>query len=226
MPPAWTDPCNGHFTHDLSRGKCPIEIAASRAPQPDDGSNGSHPTKGRTQQQVETFDLLLNATTPCGRDGISGWADGSAGTQRIEACSRLPAARATEHEVRIQQQCEGGGLKGGALLLNASSDHRTTTATATHTPLPPSPLPLPLRCHHPVTTIPPPPGVPDARLTTGVGTTVPATAVMRDALHRTNHSQYRRHRCHHSSPRHRRRRSPSRRSPSLQDDSTGWNTRP
>ena len=100
---------------------------ASRAPQPDDGSNGSHPTKGRTQQQVETFDLLLNATTPCGRDGISGWADGSAGTQRIEACSRLPAARATEHEVRIQQQCEGGGLKGGALLLNASSDHRTTT---------------------------------------------------------------------------------------------------
>jgi hypothetical protein len=31
MPPAaaWTDPCNGHFTHDQARGKCPIEIAAA-----------------------------------------------------------------------------------------------------------------------------------------------------------------------------------------------------
>mgnify|MGYP001446078534 CR=1 FL=1 len=29
MPPAWADPCNGHFTHDLARGKCPIEIAAA-----------------------------------------------------------------------------------------------------------------------------------------------------------------------------------------------------
>ena len=29
MPPAWIDPCNGHFTHELTRGKCPIEIAAA-----------------------------------------------------------------------------------------------------------------------------------------------------------------------------------------------------
>lgn len=29
MPPAWVDPCNGHFTHELVRGKCPIEIAAA-----------------------------------------------------------------------------------------------------------------------------------------------------------------------------------------------------
>ena len=29
MPPAWNDPCNGHFTHELTRGKCPIEIAAA-----------------------------------------------------------------------------------------------------------------------------------------------------------------------------------------------------
>jgi hypothetical protein len=29
MPPAWTDPCNGHFSHELIRGKCPIEIAAA-----------------------------------------------------------------------------------------------------------------------------------------------------------------------------------------------------
>ena len=29
MPPVWTDPCNGHFTHELARGKCPIEIAAA-----------------------------------------------------------------------------------------------------------------------------------------------------------------------------------------------------
>ena len=32
MPPAWSDPCNGHFTHELVRGKCPLEIvAANRA---------------------------------------------------------------------------------------------------------------------------------------------------------------------------------------------------
>lgn len=32
MPPAWTDPCNGHFPHEQVRGKCPIEIvAANRA---------------------------------------------------------------------------------------------------------------------------------------------------------------------------------------------------
>ena len=29
MPPAWTDPCNGHFTHELVRGKCPLEIVSS-----------------------------------------------------------------------------------------------------------------------------------------------------------------------------------------------------
>ena len=29
MPPAWTDPCNGHFSHELIRGRCPIEIAAA-----------------------------------------------------------------------------------------------------------------------------------------------------------------------------------------------------
>ena len=29
MPPAWSDPCNGHFTHEQTRGKCPIEIAAA-----------------------------------------------------------------------------------------------------------------------------------------------------------------------------------------------------
>lgn len=29
MPPAWVDPCNGHFAHELTRGKCPIEIAAA-----------------------------------------------------------------------------------------------------------------------------------------------------------------------------------------------------
>lgn len=26
MPPAWVDPCNGHFTHEQTRGKCPLEI--------------------------------------------------------------------------------------------------------------------------------------------------------------------------------------------------------
>ena len=29
MPPAWVDPCNGHFTHELTRGKCPLEIVSS-----------------------------------------------------------------------------------------------------------------------------------------------------------------------------------------------------
>lgn len=29
MPPAWVDPCNGHFTHELVRGKCPLEIVAA-----------------------------------------------------------------------------------------------------------------------------------------------------------------------------------------------------
>jgi len=29
MAPVWHDPCNGHFTHELVRGKCPIEIAAA-----------------------------------------------------------------------------------------------------------------------------------------------------------------------------------------------------
>lgn len=29
MPPAWTDPCNGHFTHEQTKGKCPLEIVAA-----------------------------------------------------------------------------------------------------------------------------------------------------------------------------------------------------
>jgi hypothetical protein len=29
MPPAWTDPCHGHFTHEQTRGKCPIEVVAN-----------------------------------------------------------------------------------------------------------------------------------------------------------------------------------------------------
>ena len=29
MPPAWVDPCHGHFVHEQVRGKCPIEIAVS-----------------------------------------------------------------------------------------------------------------------------------------------------------------------------------------------------
>lgn len=29
MPPAWTDPCNGHFAHEQVRGKCPLEIVVA-----------------------------------------------------------------------------------------------------------------------------------------------------------------------------------------------------
>lgn len=29
MPPAWTDPCNGHFCHEQAKGKCPLEIVVA-----------------------------------------------------------------------------------------------------------------------------------------------------------------------------------------------------
>ena len=182
----------------------------------------------RIQQQVvsnsrSSFDLLLDANTePCGRLGTGEpETDGRTDAKRIEACSRTPAARAAEHETSHPTTVRRGWLQGGRPAVGCDggavppSPPSPLSPPSSPSPSPSPPLAIAIiqsspaivsRRHHTVTAILSSP----SRAHHHPVIVVTATAVMRDALHRTNHSQHRRHRCHHPSPRHRRRRSPPR----------------
>lgn len=114
MPPAWTDPCNGHFTHELTRGKCPIEIAAANRVV-----NGGRRTAtvggilpSSLQDAVSTSDLAylntVDHTTDVGFDfagaTIQELFDNAksgvinAGDAMAELGGRIPSANATDQK--------------------------------------------------------------------------------------------------------------------------------
>ena len=112
MPPAWTDPCNGHFTHEQVRGKCPIEIASANRVV-----NGGRRTAtlggvlpSSLQDAVSTADLAylntVDHTTDVGFDfegaTVQELLDGAkagiinAGDAMAELAGRIPSAAATD----------------------------------------------------------------------------------------------------------------------------------
>ena len=199
-PHAWG--ATGELGTDGRTGAPP---AGAHAPPPATGASG---LEARIQLQCvkdgsRGGDLLLDATAGphgqagTGEPGMDGRIDVPPAEARGSSYGSSPAAGADGFEARIQLE---GGLP-DALLVDAAGPHGRTGVAGSE------PAPADSRASDLMASEGPDArvlgkgrptdaraaarrtrqegGVPDARLTIGVGTTVPATAVMRDALHRT-----------------------------------------